>query len=88
MAGPLGSPRRFDWDAGSVRALRRFLGMSQSAFAAELGIRQQTVSEWETGLYRPRGASSTLLTMLAVGAGFLGGIPVNPGPAVGPNAAA
>lgn len=88
MAVPAGTSRRFDWDAGSVRALRRFLGMSQSAFAAELGIRQQTVSEWETGLYRPRGASSTLLTMFAISAGFIAGMPLHPGPALGPNAAA
>jgi DNA-binding transcriptional regulator YiaG len=38
--------------------------------AAELGTRQQTVSEWETGLYRPRGASVRLLTIIAERAGF------------------
>lgn len=62
---------RFEWNAGSVRALRRFLGSSQSAFAAELGVRQQTVSEWETGMYRPRGASATLLTLFATQSGFI-----------------
>ena len=45
--------------------------MSQSMFATELGVRQQTVSEWETGMYRPRGASSTLLTMFASNSGFI-----------------
>jgi hypothetical protein len=38
--------------------------------AAELGTRQQTVSEWETGLYRPRGGSVRLLTIIAERAGF------------------
>jgi DNA-binding transcriptional regulator YiaG len=38
--------------------------------AAELGTRQQTVSEWETGLYRPRGVSVRLLTIIAERAGF------------------
>ena len=38
--------------------------------ADELGTRQQTVSEWETSLYRPRGASARLLTIVAERAGF------------------
>ena len=39
--------------------------MSQSDFSKKLGIRQQTVSEWETGAYLPRGGSLTLLNMIA-----------------------
>ncbi|MDP2954414.1 MAG: helix-turn-helix domain-containing protein [Chloroflexota bacterium] len=58
------------WDAGGVRALRHHLGMTQQEMAGELGVRQQTVSEWETGSYRPRGPSSTLLSLVAEGAGF------------------
>ena len=54
-----------DWDAERVAALRGSLGLSQAAFAGELGVRQQTVSEWETGRYRPRGASARLLSFLA-----------------------
>lgn len=53
------------WTAAEVAALRRKLGLSQADFAAELGVRQQTVSEWETGRYRPRGASARLLGLLA-----------------------
>jgi len=60
----------FDWDADSVRALRHHLGYSQSTLARELGVRQQTVSEWETGAYRPRGASARLLTLVAREAQF------------------
>lgn len=58
------------WDASAVRALRRHLGLSQDALADELGTRQQTVSEWETGRYRPRGASARLLSIVAERAGF------------------
>ena len=58
------------WDAERVRRLRRHLALTQSAFAAELNARQQTVSEWETGRYRPRGPSARLLTLIAEEAGF------------------
>jgi DNA-binding transcriptional regulator YiaG len=62
--------RSEEWDARSVRALRERLGLSQGALADELGMRQQTVSEWETGRYRPRGGSARLLGMIAERAGF------------------
>ncbi len=58
------------WDAGKVRRLRRHLGLTQQLMAGELGTRQQTISEWETGLYAPRGASATLLHIIAERAGF------------------
>lgn len=58
------------WDSQRVRALRRHLGMTQRDLAQELGVRQQTVSEWETGMYRPRGASGTLLNIIAERAEF------------------
>ena len=47
-----------------IRALRRRSGLSQAAFARRLGVRQQTVSEWERGRYAPRGASLTVLRLL------------------------
>lgn len=62
--------RKAEWDAAGVRALRRHLGLSQEDLAEELGTRQQTVSEWETGRYRPRGASARLLSIVAERAGF------------------
>ena len=58
------------WDAAGVRALRRHLGLTQQGLADELGTRQQTISEWERGLYRPRGASARLLTLVAERADF------------------
>jgi len=44
--------------------------LSQDELADELGTRQQTISEWETDRYRPRGASSRLLSIVAERAGF------------------
>ena len=46
------------------------MGLTQQEMAQELGTRQQTISEWETGMYKPRGASATLLTLVAERAGF------------------
>jgi DNA-binding transcriptional regulator YiaG len=53
-----------------VRDLRRHLGLTQQELADELGTRQQTISEWERGMYRPRGASARLLTLVAERASF------------------
>ncbi len=58
------------WDAELVKALRHHMGLTQTEFARELGIRQPTVSEWETGSYEPRRSSSKLLTLVAEEAGF------------------
>ncbi len=62
-----GDPRggRAGWTPAEVLALRRRLGLSQAAMARRLGVRQQTVSDWETGLHRPRGPSARLLRLLA-----------------------
>ena len=53
------------WDAKQVRALRRALKLTQQELAQELGVRQQTVSEWETGAYAPCGVSARLLDIVA-----------------------
>jgi DNA-binding transcriptional regulator YiaG len=58
------------WDKESIQALRSHLGLTQQEMAGQMGTRQQTISEWETGMYCPRGASATLLFMLAEKAGF------------------
>tara|TARA_B100000427_G_C15023072_1_gene383392 strand:- start:78 stop:476 length:399 start_codon:yes stop_codon:yes gene_type:complete len=60
----------FEWNSETVIALRAHIGNSQTKFAKELGVRQQTISEWENGLYKPRGASKTLLNLLGRTAGF------------------
>lgn len=60
----------YRWDAGSIRTLREYLEMTQQEMSDELGTRQQTISEWETGMYRPRGGMNRLLTLVAERAGF------------------
>ena len=65
-----GMKRKIRWDAAGVRALRGHLGLTQGALADELGTRQQTISEWERGVYEPRGTSARLLSMVAERAGF------------------
>ena len=65
-----GPPTDFKWQADNIRALRSHLGQSQTELSREIGIRQQTISEWETGMYAPRGASVTCLTLLAVSSNF------------------
>jgi len=58
------------WSKEEVRALRQHLNLTQVKLAEELGTRQQTISEWEKGMYRPRGASATLLSIVAERSGF------------------
>jgi DNA-binding transcriptional regulator YiaG len=74
--------RKAKWDAGGVRALRRHLGLSQQELAEELGTRQQTISEWETGVYQPRGMSERLLGIIAERSAFLYGAPPDDAAAV------
>ena len=61
---------RKQWDSVSIQALRRHLGLTQQELSEKLGTRQQTISEWEVGMYRPRGASATLLSLVAEKAKF------------------
>ena len=61
---------RPQWDSERIRTLRRRLGLTQRELADRLGTRQQTISEWEKGMYKPRGASSTLLSIVAERAKF------------------
>jgi DNA-binding transcriptional regulator YiaG len=61
---------KYEWDAAKIKALREHLGMTQTEMSEELGVRQQTVSEWECGVYRPRGPSAKLLSMVAERANF------------------
>ncbi len=65
-----GKVNRRQWDSERIRALRRHLGLTQRKLADRLGTRQQTISEWEKGIYKPRGASSTLLSIVAERAKF------------------
>jgi len=57
--------RKKNWDSQRIQALREHMGLTQRELADRLGTRQQTISEWEIGMYRPRGASATLLSIIA-----------------------
>lgn len=53
------------WNPEAIAELRARLGLTQAEMAGALGVRQQTISEWETGRYLPRGASVRMLQFLA-----------------------
>ena len=73
-----------NWDSEHIRALRHHLGQTQRELADMMGTRQQTISEWETGMYQPRGTSSTLLSIIAERAKFeYDSIPPKKGPQKG-----
>lgn len=58
------------WDARRIRALREYLKLTQSQMAADLQVRQQTISEWETGEHIPHRSTQKILSMVAERAGF------------------
>jgi DNA-binding transcriptional regulator YiaG len=58
------------WNEELIKGLREHMGLTQVQFAEELGIRQQTVSEWEQGIYTPTRASAKYLMLVAEKAGF------------------
>jgi DNA-binding transcriptional regulator YiaG len=66
--------KKRQWSKEEVRALRQHLNLTQVKLAEELGTRQQTISEWEKGMYRPRGTSATLLSIIAERSGFYYGV--------------
>ena len=53
------------WNSERIQALRKHLSLTQNEMAKRLGTRQQTISEWETGMYQPRGTSDRLLSIVA-----------------------
>ena len=58
------------WDAAAIKALRAYQGLSQEQFANELGVRRETVSEWENSKYEPDRSKCKLLSLLAKQANF------------------
>lgn len=53
------------WDQQAIRALRKHMSLTQAKFATELGVRRQTVSEWENGVYEPDRSTAKHLGRLA-----------------------
>lgn len=61
------------WDTDLIKGLRQHMGLTQAQFAEVLGVRQQTVSEWEQGLYTPTRATAKHLSLVAERAKFIYG---------------
>ncbi len=61
------------WNSELIKSLRYHMGLSQAEFAEKLGVRQQTISEWETGIYAPSRATRKYLTLVGERAGFVYG---------------
>ena len=58
------------WDQNAVKALRKHMSLTQAKFAQELGVRRQTVSEWENGVYEPDRSTAKHLERIAEQKGF------------------
>ncbi|NET38378.1 MAG: helix-turn-helix transcriptional regulator [Cyanothece sp. SIO1E1] len=58
------------WHGELVKALRLHMGLTQAQLAERLGVRQQTISEWEQGSYEPARATSKHLSLVAEQAEF------------------
>ena len=61
---------KYTWEPQTIRALREHMGLTQREMADELEVRQQTISEWETGLHTPHRSTQKTLSMVAERAGF------------------
>lgn len=60
----------YTWKPEMIRALREHMDMTQRELADLLEVRQQTISEWETGLHTPHRSTQKTLSMVAERAGF------------------
>ncbi len=58
------------WNSDLIKSLRLHAGWNQAQLAEELGVRQQTISEWETSLYPPGLSRSKHLNLVAERIGF------------------
>lgn len=61
---------QYVWTGEAIRALREHMNLTQREMADELEVRQQTISEWETGLHTPHRSTQKTLSMVAERAGF------------------
>ena len=65
LRGEKAPARAFEVDAPDVQAVRRRFDLSQSEFAALLGVSVKTVQNWEQGRRTPRGPARVLLQVAA-----------------------
>ncbi|MEO0867417.1 MAG: helix-turn-helix transcriptional regulator, partial [Cyanobacteria bacterium J06642_11] len=54
----------------AIKALRKHMSLTQAQFAEELGVRRQTVSEWENGVYDPDRSTTKFLALIAQTSSF------------------
>jgi DNA-binding transcriptional regulator YiaG len=59
-----------EWNSELIKGLRQHMNMTQAEFADHLGVRQQTVSDWENEVYTPTRATSKHLMLVAERAEF------------------
>jgi len=57
--------RTFRFDVPDVRSVREKSGLSQSRFAALMGISVGTLRNWEQGRRKPEGSARVLLRVVA-----------------------
>ncbi len=53
-----------DFNGKKVKAIRNKLNLSQTIFAAALGVSIKTVEAWETGRNKPNGSAQRILQIL------------------------
>ncbi len=58
-----------EWTGARIKALREYLQLTQRQMADELQVRQQTISEWETGTRTPHRSSQNMIALFAERAG-------------------
>jgi DNA-binding transcriptional regulator YiaG len=56
-----------EWTPGQIKQLRKDLGVSQGKLARRMGVRQATVSDWETGKRSPSPMACRLLDRISGG---------------------
>ncbi|TRZ44939.1 helix-turn-helix domain-containing protein [bacterium] len=61
--GELAPSRVFTVESPDVKHVREKTGLSQSAFAAMIGVKVKTLQNWEQHRRRPTGAAAALLTI-------------------------
>jgi putative transcriptional regulator len=65
LRGRVKPSRTFCLEEPDVRAVREGYGLSQSKFAALMGISTATLRNWEQGRRRPEGSARVLLRVVA-----------------------
>lgn len=66
------------WQQDAIRALRKHMSLTQMEFAEQMGVRRQTVSEWENGVYDPDRSTAKFLELIAKQANFTAPLPEDP----------